>query len=58
MTWVGSCIPPGRDATRVDVRFTNFSLKLGALPELSVPLDLFSPTGAPLLSLFWSLPFW
>ena len=40
---------PGRNATRVDVRFTAFSLKLGALPALSLPLDLFSPTGAPLL---------
>jgi hypothetical protein len=30
----------------VDVKFTNFSLKLGALPTLSLPLDLFSPTGA------------
>jgi len=30
----------------VDVKFTKFSLKLGALPALSLPLDLFSPTGA------------
>lgn len=38
-------MPAGRD-TRVDVKFTKFSLKLGALPALSLPLDLFSPTGA------------
>ncbi|KAK9838271.1 hypothetical protein WJX81_001545 [Elliptochloris bilobata] len=45
---VGGTVAPsgdGRGGTRVDVRFTAFSLKLGALPELSLPLDLFSPTG-------------
>jgi len=32
--------PPGGDAesVRVDVRFTSFSLKLGALPTLTIPL--------------------
>ncbi len=36
---------PGLGATRVDVKFTAFSLKVGVLPALSLPLDLFSPTG-------------
>lgn len=58
MTMVRSCIPPGRDATRVDVRFTAFSLKMGALPALSLPLDLFSPTGAPSTLSSWFLHFY
>ena len=37
---------PGLGATRVDVKFTAFQLKVGVLPALSLPLDLFSPTGA------------
>ena len=52
MTLLGPCTLPGRNATRVDVRFTAFSLKLGALPALSLPLDLFSPTGAQSIPFF------
>ena len=35
---------PDDEAVRVDVKFTAFSLKLGALPALKIPLEWASPT--------------
>ena len=37
---VGGTVEPADDkeSTRVDVKFTGFSVKLGALPELKIPL--------------------
>ena len=35
---------PGEEAVRVDVRFLAFSLKVGALPALKIPLEWASPT--------------
>lgn len=33
------------EAVRVDVQFTAFSLKIGALPSLKIPLGIANPTG-------------
>jgi len=40
MGTVDPVVPPGDDseAVRVDVRFTSFSLRLGGLPPLRIPL--------------------
>lgn len=35
---------PDGEAVRVDVKFTSFSLKVGALPALRIPLEWASPT--------------
>ena len=32
------------DAVRVDVKFTSFGMKLGVLPEITVPLGWANPT--------------
>ena len=37
---------PG-EAVRVDVKFTAFCLKIGALPQLKVPLGWSNPTVSP-----------
>ena len=37
-------LSPGAGAVRVNVKFTAFSLKLGALPALQIPLEWASPT--------------
>ena len=46
---VAPTVAPG-EAVRVDVKFTAFCLKIGALPQLKVPLGWSNPTvWAPLL---------
>ena len=35
---------PGAEAVRVNVKFTAFSLRIGALPALQIPLEWASPT--------------
>ena len=36
-----------KEAVRVDVKFTAFCLKIGALPQLKVPLGWSNPTVSP-----------
>ena len=53
---VAPAMAPG-EAVRVDVKFTAFCLKIGALPQLKVPLGWSNPTvwaTSPIKSCLWA----